>query len=68
VPALAKVKRGDNVLAEVEIIALKQGPQEAKEVQKGEMCGLSFKSESRVDLQEGDHIEVFTREIRERSL
>lgn len=68
VPSLAKVKRGDEVLAEVEIIALKQGPQEAREVQKGEMCGLSFKSESRVEVQEGDHIEVFTREIKERTL
>jgi hypothetical protein len=32
------------------------------------MCGLSFKSESRVEVQEGDHIEVFTREIKQRSL
>jgi translation initiation factor IF-2 len=68
VPALAKVVRDGTELAQVEVVALKQGPQEAKEVQKGEMCGLSFKSESRVEVQEGDHIEVFTREIRERSL
>lgn len=68
VPALAKVVRDGTELAQVEVVALKQGPQEAKEVQKGEMCGLSFKSESRVEVQEGDHIEVFTREIKERSL
>jgi translation initiation factor IF-2 len=68
VPALAKVVRDGTELAQVEVVALKQGPQEAKEVQKGEMCGLSFKSESRVEVQEGDHIEVFTREIKERTL
>jgi translation initiation factor IF-2 len=68
VPALAKVSRDGKELAEVQITALKQGPQEAKEIQLGEMCGLSFKSENRVDIQIGDHIELFTREIKQRSL
>ncbi len=68
VPSMARVLREGKELAEVEIINLKQGPQETKEVQTGEMCGLSFKSESRVEVQEGDHIELFTREIRTRSL
>ncbi len=68
VPALAKVKRGDEVLAEVEITNLKKGPQDTKEVFEGEMCGLSFKSTSKVDLQEGDHIELFTREAVARKL
>lgn len=67
-PARARIVRDGKELAEVEIINLKQGPQETKEVQQGEMCGLSFKSESRVEVQEGDHIEVFTREIKQRSL
>jgi translation initiation factor IF-2 len=67
-PARARIVRDGKELAEVEIINLKQGPQETKEVQQGEMCGLSFKSESRVEVQEGDHIEVFTREIKERTL
>lgn len=68
VPALARVSRDGKELAMVEIINLKQGPQETKEVQTGEMCGLSFKSEQRVEVQEGDHIELFTREIKQRSL
>lgn len=68
-PSLATVYRGDDVIAEqVEIISLKRGPQEAKEIQTGEMCGISFKSESRVDLDEGDRIEFFTVETKERSL
>jgi len=67
-PALARVKRDGEVLAEVEITGLKRGPQDAKEVVEGEMCGLSFKSVSKVDLQEGDHIEVFARETLARAL
>lgn len=69
VPSMARVIRGKEVIApEVTIVALKQGPQEAKEIQEGEMCGLSFKSETRVEVQEGDRIELFTREVKQRSL
>jgi translation initiation factor IF-2 len=68
IPAKARVSRGDEVLAEVEITNLKRGPQDTKEVFEGEMCGLSFKSSSRVDIQEGDRIELFTRETVARSL
>jgi translation initiation factor IF-2 len=67
-PALARVTRGSEELAEVEITNLKRGPVDAKEVLEGEMCGLSFKSKSRVDIAEGDHIELFTRELKTRSL
>ncbi|MBA3758413.1 translation initiation factor IF-2 [Candidatus Saccharibacteria bacterium] len=61
VPSLARVMRDGEELAEVEITNLKRGPQDAKEIIEGEMCGLSFKSSTRVDIQEGDHIEVFSR-------
>jgi len=67
-PALAKVIRDKEVLAEVEITMLKRGPVEAKEVIEGEMCGMTFVSKARVDIAEGDHIEVFTRELKTRSL
>jgi translation initiation factor IF-2 len=67
-PSLARVMRGGEKIAEVEVTGLKRGPQEAKEVVEGEMCGLSFKSTSRVDIQEGDHIEFFTRETVARTL
>jgi translation initiation factor IF-2 len=67
-PATARVTRDGEQLAEVEITGLKRGPQEAKEVFEGEMCGMSFKTASRVDLQEGDHIELFSRQTVTRSL
>lgn len=67
-PALATVMRGDDVIAEVEVIGLKRGPQEAKEVFEGEMCGVSFKSASRVDLKEEDRLEFYTQETVARTL
>ncbi len=67
-PALATVKRGDEVLAEVEVTGLKRGPQDTKEVQKGEMCGVSFNTTSRIDLAEGDTLEFYTQETVERTL
>jgi len=68
-PAIARVTRGDEVLAaEVEVTQLRRGPQETKEVFEGEMCGLEFRTKGRVDLQEGDRIELFTRETIARHL
>lgn len=67
-PALARVKRDKEVIAEVEITGLKKGPAEAKEVFEGEMCGLSLATTKKLELLEGDHIEVFTREAVTRKL
>lgn len=67
-PSLARVVRDKEQLAEVEVTNLKRGPQDTKEVFEGEMCGLSFTSTSRVDIQEGDRIQFFTRETVTRSL
>jgi len=67
-PALAKVSRDGEVLAEVEVTGLKRGPADAKEVFEGEMCGMSLSTTKRLDLQEGDHIDLFTREAISRQL
>jgi translation initiation factor IF-2 len=69
VPSLARVKRDGEVITEdLEVVALKQGPQETKEVQTGEMCGMSIKTQDKLVVQEGDHIELYTRQTKERSL
>lgn len=68
VPALARVKRGDDLVAEVEVTNLKRGPQDAKEVVEGEMCGMNLRTASRLELQENDRIELFTRETVSRHL
>lgn len=69
VAALARVFRDKKKIADdLEVINLKSGPSEVKEVPTGEMCGLSFRSASRVEVQEGDHIELYTRETKIRTL
>ena len=68
VPAFAHHIRSGEHLEDVEILSLKVGPQEAKEVSEGSMCGMSYKPGSKNDVQEGDHFEFFTRVIKERTL
>ncbi len=65
---LARVKRGDEQLAEVEVTSVQRQQQEAKEVFEGEMCGLSLKTEKKLLIEEGDKLEFFTRELVTRTL
>jgi len=69
VPSLARVHRAKKLIADnLEVTNLKRGPQDVKEVLEGEMCGLSFKSEKRVEVQENDRIQLFTRQTKTRTL
>jgi translation initiation factor IF-2 len=65
---LARVKRGKEQLAEVKIVNVQRQQQEAKEVFEGEMCGLSLKTTQKLLLEEGDKLELFTRELVKRTL
>lgn len=68
VPAKVKLYRDKELIAEVEATKLQRGPQEVKEVQTNEECGVTLVTESKLNLAEGDHLEFFTRELRERNL
>lgn len=68
VPAFARHLRSGEHLEDVEILTLKVGPQDAKEVSEGNMCGMSYRPEGKADIQEGDHFEFYTRVIRDRTL
>ena len=68
VPAKVKVIRDKEVLAEVDATKLQRGPQEVKEVENGEECGVTLVTETKLNLLEGDNLEFFTREIKERKL
>lgn len=61
-PSLARIKRGKDIIAEVEITNLKRGPQDTKEVFEGEMCGMNVATKQKIEVAEGDSIELFTRE------
>ena len=67
-PALALVIRGKDELAIVEVTNIKKGPNDAKVVYEGEMCGVDLKTKQRLDLQEGDKLELFTSEEVQRKL
>lgn len=69
IPALARVFRDKELLAEdLEVTNLKSGPTDVKEVNEGNMCGISLKTEEKLNLAEGDRIEVYTRETKKRTL
>ena len=58
---LVRVKRGGEQLAEVEVANVQRQQQEAKEVFEGEMCGLSLRTQKKLQLAIGDTLEFFTR-------
>lgn len=65
---LARVLRGGEQIAEVEVTNVQRQQQEAKEVFEGEMCGLSLKTVKKLIVEEGDKLEFFTRELVKRTL
>ncbi|PJC29585.1 hypothetical protein CO052_02645, partial [Candidatus Saccharibacteria bacterium CG_4_9_14_0_2_um_filter_41_9] len=65
---IARVLRKKEQIAEVKIIVVKRQQQEAKEVFEGEMCGVSLKTTKKLLLEEGDKLELFTRELVKRML
>lgn len=64
----ARVRRGDEVLSEVLVTKVQRQQIEAKEVFEGEMCGLSLKTQKKLQLEEGDTLEFFTSEVVKRTL
>lgn len=67
-PALARIIRNKETIAEAEVVGLKRGTDDAKEVIEGEMCGLQLKTKGKIDLQLDDRIELFSRETIARTL
>lgn len=64
----ARVLRGKEELGIINVVAVQKNKQEAKEVFEGELCGLNVKTSKRINFEEGDKLEFFTREIIERTL
>lgn len=65
---IRKTEAGDEQIAEVEVTKVQRQQQEAKEVFEGEMCGLSLKTTKKLLLEEGDKLELFSREMTKRTL
>lgn len=58
--ARAKLMRDGEELADMKLESLKVGPQPVHEVQEGSMCGVSFATDSRVEVKENDRLEFYT--------
>ncbi len=65
---LARAKRKKEQLAELEVVSVQRQQQEAKDVFEGEMCGLNLKTNKKILLEEGDTLELFTRELVKRTI
>jgi translation initiation factor IF-2 len=65
---LARVIRGGEAIAEVEVVSVQRQQQEAKEVFEGELCGLNLKTPKKLLLEVGDELQFFTRELVKRTL
>jgi translation initiation factor IF-2 len=63
-----RMKRGDEILGEAKATSVQRQQQEAKEVFEGELCGVSLELHHKVQLEEGDTLEFFTRESVKRTL
>ena len=56
------------MIDEAEVVKVQRQQTEAKEVFEGELCGLSLKTSRKLQLEEGDTLEFFTREMVKRTL
>ena len=65
---MARVKRGDEALAEVEVTKVQRNQSEVKEVVEGDMCGLSLKTNKKLVLELEDKLEFFSRELVKKTL
>lgn len=66
--ASARIYRKKELIAEVEIDRVQRAQQEAKEVFEGDLCGMTLLTKGKLLLEEGDRLEIFTRELRKRTL
>ncbi len=68
-PSLAKIYRQQNLIGEVELINLKRGQVDVKEVNEEEMCGMSLSLlNQKISIQEDDRLEFFVRKTVTRTL
>lgn len=69
IPSFANIYRKDKLIAkDLPVVMLKHGPTETKQVPLGQLCGISLQTTSRLEIEEGDRIDLYTSEIHERSL
>lgn len=66
--AMARLIHDKQEIAEVKIGNVKRQQSDAKEVFEGEMCGISIKTTRKITVEEGDKLELFSRELVKRTI
>lgn len=66
--SLVRIMRDKEEIAEAEVLHVQRQQVEAKEVFEGEQCGLELKTQGKLQLEEGDRLHFFTRELKKRTL
>jgi translation initiation factor IF-2 len=66
--AMVRMLRGEEELGEGEVVNTQREKLEATELVEGETGGLKIKTEKKVQLEIGDKLEFFTRELRKKKL
>ncbi len=65
---IVNIFREDEQIGEAVVESVQRQQQEAKEIVKGEMCGLQLATKQKILLKEGDRLEFVTRETVKRTL
>lgn len=63
-----KIFRGEEEIGDAEVTSVQEKNQEVKEVRVGTMCGLKLRSEAKLKLEIDDRLEIYKREIIEKTL
>lgn len=67
-PAEVRVLRGKQQVGEAKLTGLKRGPNDAKDLTEGELGGIDLRTTTRLDLELGDVLQMYTLETKERTL
>lgn len=67
-PALVRIYRGKEQIGEAKLKGLKRGPNDARDLTEGEMGGIELETSSRLQLEIGDRLEMYTIETKDRKL
>ncbi|MBR5621524.1 translation initiation factor IF-2 [Candidatus Saccharibacteria bacterium] len=65
---LAHVVRNKEIIGEVEVVSVQKEKIDVPELVEKEIGGLALKTEKKINMQVGDRLKLFTREIKKRTL
>ena len=62
------IKKGKEVIGEAVVETLQKGQEKVEQALEGDACGMSLKTESKLNLEVGNSLEFYTEELVKRKL